>query len=340
MLKKHTMLTTVMLAVMLIAVIPCFPQEENKAGGGEKLEMKIDTSENILPFDKITYQKAYTMDERSGRGIVASFLINKGVQGIQSLIDNRKKKYSADYSFAIKDESFYDQVSTQGPFDPTGIRFKGFTVARISKSDNNRGDTVFVARFSIDTSDDRITDMLNNGIFRLKLDSFAIKSSRVRLPKHVKNLNLDFEITFLSSYISSTGQIFQDVPIGKFIYSIRNAPMDPDDPSYKTFYANLAKRRPECTGQSFLIPRSAGYFKNDDTKKIEQCWGEGLYSVKVSVKECSRNKFIDKLVIFSYGDILSLGNSTLQKKYGSTATTSSKSTSSSKTATPTQKNGN
>ncbi|HYM94922.1 MAG TPA: hypothetical protein VET23_12330, partial [Chitinophagaceae bacterium] len=110
MLRKHTTLTTAMLIVMTINATLCFSQAEHRAGGGEKLEMTIDTSNNILPFDKITYQKAYTMDERGGRGIITSFLINKGVQGIQSLIDSRKKKYSADYSFAIKDESFYDQV--------------------------------------------------------------------------------------------------------------------------------------------------------------------------------------------------------------------------------------
>lgn len=340
MLRKHTIIPMAMLIALMIPAANCFSQPEKRAATSEKLEMRIDTSEDILPFDKIAYQKAYTMDERSGRGIVTSFLINKGVQGIQSLLDNRKKKYSADYSFAIKDESFYDQVSTQGPFDPTGIRFKGFTVSRVSKSEGNRGDTAFVARFCIDTSENKITDILNNGIFRLKLDSFAIKSSRVRLPRHVKNLNLDFEITILSSYISSAGQIFQDVPIGKFIYSIRNAPMDPSDPSYNTFYRNLVKTHSQCTGQSFLIPRSAGYFKNDETKKIEQCWGEGLYSVKVSVKECSRNKFIDKLILFSYGDILSLGNSSLQKKFSAPASGSSKSSSSSKTATPSKKGGN
>ncbi|MBS1920637.1 MAG: hypothetical protein JST17_10325 [Bacteroidetes bacterium] len=338
MLRKHTMLITVLPAFMVIISIPCFPQAGNRTGSTEKLEMKIDTSDNILSFDRIEYQKAYTMDERGGRGIISSFLISKGVQGIQSLIDNRKKKFSADYFFAIKDESFYDQVSTEGPFDPTGIRFKGFTVARVQRGQNNHGDTVFIAKFSMDTSAGKITDILNNGIFKLRLDTFAIKNSRVRLPKHLKELNLDFEINFFTSYISNTGQIFQDVPVGKFIYSIRNAPMDPDDPSYSDFYRTLAKKHPACTGQSFLIPRSSGYFKNEDTKKIEPCWGDGIYSVRVAVKECSKNSFIDKLILFSSGDLLSLGNSSLQKKYGSTTSNSTKSTGNSKSSsTNTQK---
>ncbi len=322
---KSTLLTTTLLTAMIVSTYPGLSQSRGKTGIAEKLEMKIDTSPEILPLNKIAFQKAYTMDEREGRGIVTSFLINKGVQGIQSLIDNRRKKYSADYSFAIKDESFYDQVSTEGPFDPTGIRFKGFTVARVQRSGNNRGDTVFMARFSLDTSGDKITNIMNNGIFKLKLDTFAIKSSRVRLPKKVKTLNLDFEISFLSSYISSTGQIFQDVPVGKFIYSIRNAPLDPTDPSYASFYSNLPKNRSACTGQSFLIPRSAGYFKNDETKKIEQCWGDGIYSVRVAVKECSKNSFVDKLIIYSSADVLSLGSSALQKQFGGSSSSGSKS---------------
>lgn len=184
MLRKFIPHSPALFLILLISpVTDTFSQSTKKAGEGEKLEMSIDTGNDVLPFDKIAYQKAYTMDEREGRGIVTSFLINKGVQGIQSLINNRRKKYAADYSFAIRNESFYDQVSTEGPFDPTGIRFKGFTIARIQKDANNRGDTVFVARFSIDTSGGKITDILNNGIFKLKLDSFAIKSSRVRLPR-------------------------------------------------------------------------------------------------------------------------------------------------------------
>ena len=127
---------------------------------------------------------------------------------------------------------------------------------------------------------------------------------------------MDFEISFLSSYISNNGQINTDVRVGKFIYSIRNAPLDQNDPSYKEYYQNLPIKNPFCTGQSFLIPRSAGYFKNDKTKKVEQCWGEGLFSIKVAVKESSKNSFVDKLNIYNSADLLSVGNASLQKKYG------------------------
>src|SRR5258708_15278315 len=120
--------------VALIAIITIsdysFSQSESKASRPEKFEMTIDTTSNMIPFDKIRYQKAFTMEEREGRGIITSFLITKGVEGIQSLINNRKKKYTADYSFAIKDESFYDKVSTDRPFDPPEIQFQAFKITR------------------------------------------------------------------------------------------------------------------------------------------------------------------------------------------------------------------
>lgn len=316
MIGKSLLLRLVILIAILTNTDYSFSQSESKASGAEKFEMGIDTTSNMISFDKIRYQNTFSMDEREGRGIVTTFLISKGIQGIHSMINNRRKKYNADYSFAIRDESFYDQVSTDGPFDPTGIRFKGFTITRIFNREDQLADTAFLARFSIDTTGEKISEIMNNGIFRLKLDTIILKSGEVKLPKYLKNLNMDFEISFLSSYITNNGQINTDVKVGKFIYSIRNAPLDQNDPSYKEYYQNLPKTNPFCTGQSFLIPRSAGYFKNDKTKKLEQCWGEGLFSIKVSVKESSKNSFIDKLIIYNSNDLLSVGNSSLQKKYG------------------------
>jgi hypothetical protein len=314
--RKNLLPRLVTLIALLAISGYSFPQSGNKAAGPEKFEMTIDTSSNMIPFDKISYQKAYTMEEREGRGIITSFLITKGVQGIQSLINNRKKRYTADYSFAIKDESFYDQVSTEGPFDPTGIRFKGFTITRILRREDRHGDTAFVARFSLDTAGEKIDEIMNNGIFRLRLDTFILKSARVKVPSRDKKLNMDFEISFLASFITSNGQINTDMTVGKFIYSIRNAPLDQDAPGYNEYYQNLPEKHPYCIGQSFLIPRSPGYFKNDRTKKVEPCWGEGLFSVKVAVKECSKSDFIDKIIMSSSNDILTVGNSSLQKKYG------------------------
>jgi len=306
------------LFVVLIVSNSSFSQSDNKGFRSENFSMKVETSNNVIAIHKIRSQKVITMKDREEgqRGIVTSFLVSKGIQGIQNLIDNRKKKYTTEYSFAIKDESFYDQISTLGPFDPMGIRFKGFKIARIIKGEDNQEDTAFVARFSIDTTDEKINEIMNNGVFRLTLESFMLKNARVKVPGDSKKLNMDFEISFLSSFISDNGQINADVTIGKFLYSVRNAPIDQNDPSYNEYYENLPRKNPYCIGQSFLIPRSAGYFKNDETKTIEKCYGEGLYSIKVAVKESSKNNFVDKIIIYSSDDIMTVGSAALQKKFG------------------------
>jgi hypothetical protein len=292
-----------------------FSQNKNS---NEKFEITVDKGVNIIPYMKMPVQSLPQPSSATGnRGIVTSFLISKGVQGIQSLIENRKKKYTANYSFAIKDESFYDNISTLGPFDPTGINFKGFKVARVLKNSDGSTDTAFIAKFVIDTSQDKIKELMNNSVFTLKLDSFILKSARVKMPHSSKKLNFDFEINFLASFIGDNGQINSDVCLGKFIYTVRDAPVDANEIGYKEFYENLPKNKPNCTGQAFLVPRSAGYFKNSETGTIEKCYGIGLYSIKAAVKESSKNNFADKLIVYTSSDIITLGNAGLVKKYGS-----------------------
>jgi len=172
-------------------------------------------------------------------------------------------------------------------------------------------DTAFVARFTVDTEPEALQEMLNNGIFRLSLESLTIKTPRVVVPAKDSKLNMDFEISLLSSFIND-GVMNREVLVGKFIYAVRNAPLDPNDPGYATYYQDL--QNTPCIGQSFLVPRSAGYYKSD--KGLDKCWGEGYYTLKVTVKESSKNNFVDKLISFGSEDMMTLGKEALHKKYG------------------------
>lgn len=279
----------------------------------ETLSMQMDTARNLIPFASIPVQKPLVMGEDmgSGRG-VAGMIVTKVVQGIQQMIDNRQKKYVSEYSFALQDENFYHGISAVGPFDPTAIKFKGFTVARIYTDESGKTDTAFVARFALDTSRENIQEILNNGIFRLRLESFSLRLAKVKVPDADKKLNMDFEISIVSSYLSENGTMNPDVTVGKFVFPVRNAPLDEKDPAYATYYKKLEKS--PCIGQSFLVPRSAGYYNNGNG--FDRCWGVGLYTVKVNVKESSKNTFIDKVISFGSDDVMSIGNDMLRKKYG------------------------
>jgi hypothetical protein len=189
----------------------------------------------------------------------------------------------------------------------------------MAKNKNGKEDTVLYAKFIIDTTNGRWLEIMNNGIFRLRLDTIYISGSRVKAPKDVKNLSVDIEIDISSTYRSDNGDLNADKPLGKFIYSLRNAPLLNKGEKAEEYYDNLDKTKPSLTGSCFMVPRSAGYYINKEGL-VQPCWGMGLFSVHVSVKETSKMKFIDKLIIWSEDPTVQVGSSTLQKKYGNAIT--------------------
>ncbi len=289
--------------------------QENKKIISEDFPINIEVTKELIPFKKIMSQEPQNMEERSGgKGMIEAMIVSKAVQGIMKLIDNRKKRYVSEYNYQIKNGNFYDQISVIGPLDPTGIRFKGFNIARTFQTEDNKTDTGFIAHFSIDTSKNRVLEIMNNGIFRLVLDSIHINHAKVKVPENEKTLNLDFEINFFASYAGQDGTINSEALVGKFIYSVRKAPLDKEQKDYAAYYEK--RKNQECIGFGFLIPRSAGYYKRKSTNSIEKCFGQGVYSISVNVKETSKNSFVDKIIFTGSKDIITIGNATLENKFG------------------------
>lgn len=305
-----------------------FAQENNNKMGREKLELFVDSTKDLIGLNNLFHQQAPTFAERDGKGvfipIIAGYLINKGVEGIQKMISDRKNRYISQYSFAKLDHYFYDQVSTTNAFDPVGLQFKGFKILRVLKNEDGSDDTVFYAKFLVDTTQDRCMEIMNNGIFRLRLDSIMISKTRVRSPKNVKKINVDFEINFTSTYRSDNGQLFAEQPLGKFIFTLRDAPLYHNDPESKSYYDSMDSKKPALTGECFMVPRSYGFYK-DEHGGVKVCWGMGLFSINVSVKETSKTKFVDRLIIYSSDPALGIVPPAMQKQYGLTAPTSSSS---------------
>ena len=301
--------------------------------GVEKMRIHIDTCQNFLIPSRLVAEDAPTFNERGSRGIfipiIAGYLITKGVQEITKIIDDRKNRYIAQYSFSQPDNYFYDQVSTVNSIDPTGLQFKGFQIVRLLSNKNKQSDTLFYAKFILDTTEGRFGEMVNTGIFRLRLDSIMVVRPKVKAPKNIKKINIDVEVDFTSSYRSDQGQIYTDAPLGKCIYSLRNAPLFGGSAIEKIFYDSLDKAKPELIGEFFMVPRSAGFYKTENGV-LESCYGQGLYSINISVKETSKSKFIDKIIVLTSDATLNVVSSGLQKKYGNGASASPKPSSTSK----------
>jgi hypothetical protein len=284
----------------------------------ELMPIKVDTGYGLINYDKIAPQEPSRMgQQQGGKGLIA-LLVANGVSGVKRMIDNRKKKYFSEYGFAIQNEQFYSNISTSGVFDPTGIIFKGFTIARIYKN-NGVLDTAFVAKFVLDTTADKLLELLNSSMFSLRLESLRIKSPRVKMPENDRRVNMDFDIRFYSSYINaardegSGGEIIRDQLVGKFIYTVRDAPVDTANPGYAAYYASLQNE--QCLGKSFIIPRSKGIYKKN-ANVFQHCYGPGIFSVVVSVKESAESNFVDKIINWAGDDLMSLGNEKLVRKYG------------------------
>ncbi|MCX6210165.1 MAG: hypothetical protein NTZ59_11895 [Bacteroidetes bacterium] len=248
---------------------------------------------------KVKTQTITSIENRnSSRGFIADFVSSQASKLGQSIWENYKQQFNPNYSFAIKDEHFYNQISLLGQFDPTGINFKGFTIYRIVENKNKHIDTTLTARFVVDTLGDNINNIYNNGFFRLKLDSVSVKSTKMKISRKTKSINLDFEVIISSSFIDENAGINTDIEMGKFLVSAINLPIRNNDSLINT-YNNQIQQSTNCIGQCFLIPRSLGYFKNILSGSLEKCFGNGMFSIQVAVRESAKNSIINNL-LFSY----------------------------------------
>lgn len=287
--------------------IQCTSVKFSNAVKGEQRKMAVvaDVNNDILATAKLENQAA-------GRG--AEDILGKGVSlavsGIKSLINADKKKYAVEYEGVLNELYFYNNISTQeeGVLDPTGIQFKGFDFDRMVKADGKRirNDTALHVRFEIDQDDPY--EIVNNSIFRLKLKQMKLNYAKAKVPsqkwyvpwtwfsKNVETINLDFDIVIKATWFSKEGTFYENVPLGKFNFTVRNLPLDPV--KQKAFLASdqgpLGKR---CSGYSMLVPRSFSSFVSitrGNKPTYEHAYGKGIYRIDMKVKESSKQSFVLK----------------------------------------------
>lgn len=296
-----------LVSVSAVILISCKASEFTTLGKSDQAKMTIVEKPNVIPLDTLKHQEITPFDERANpqrsRGLIEPMLgslTSFGIDAIKKMIANDKKKYTADYKMALTDMFFYDQLSTQSPFDPVGMQFNGFTVFRTFKNESGATDTAMKAEFEVDKSN--AYEILNNAVFRLRLKSFTLNYAKAKIAKNgPKTLNMDFEITFKTSYVNKDGVLFDNVTLGKFIFSLRDAPLDKNAEGYAAYYEKLKGKK--IDGRSFIVPRSYGYYL-DENRNPQECYSQGAYSVLVNVKESSKNSFVNTLILDNSGQVL------------------------------------
>jgi hypothetical protein len=291
--------------IVLIVLASCSSGKK----AGENKFIKINETSTGLSFKKLKNQEQLVNNQGNSRGVLDAYLISLATNGIKNMIDKRKKKYTAEFSMALTDLHFYNNLSTRGIFDPNGIIFKGFTLVRlVNNQQQGKSDTALIAHFLLDTTNSY--EIANSSMFRIKLDSLDYRLPKAKYKHDKKTINVDFEITFSCSYVNETGNFFSNIALGKFYLSLRNAPLDKNKSEYAMFYHRL--RNTPLTGACFIVPRSFGYYVADDNVlKPSYSWGN--YTIAATVTESSKEAFVDKIITDNTDLIINASKTELNK---------------------------
>lgn len=315
-------ITAYALILFFVILSACTASKVGSATKQEGLAMKIKEHPNLIDVDKVPPQEALTMTERSlanrgeRRGLLAPLagnMVSLASSAVKQMIANDQKKFLASYQFGLNGLYFYDQLSSENPFDPVGMQFGGFRIVRTFQTKTGTNDTALVADFMIDTVN--ISEIINNSVFRLRLKSFDLRYAKAKVPAMNKEkiLNMDLQISFMTSYVGADGKLYDSVTLGKFYLNLRQAPLDTASSKYKPYYDSLKDSL--LTGKSFIVPRSFGYHREPDGQ-MKPGYSQGAYSIQVKVMETSKNNFVTKLVFDNANSIIDAGGNQL-KKFGS-----------------------
>lgn len=282
----------------------CKTSQYSSVDRPDQAKMILSEKKDAVDFSLLQKQDVLSFRERAqSRAFfapMAGSLVSLGTDAVKKMIANDRKKYTAEYKMGLTDLVFYDQLSTENAFDPLGMQFNGFTLTRTFKNRNGVTDTAMTAVFELDKTNPY--EILNNSIFRLKLKSFALHSAKAKVAKNgPQKLNMDFEITFKTSYVNEQGVLFDNVTLGKFIFTLRDAPLDKNAPGYTAYYEKLKNKKIE--GHSFIVPRSFGYHINEEGVPTKS-YSQAVYSIQANVKESSKNSFVNTLLMDNSGQAI------------------------------------
>jgi hypothetical protein len=302
---KPTLIPVALLVLFCLFATGCKTAGYSHAMENEKDSIQVTSIPDAINFSSLAPQDIPSLSQRS-RGTRGVFDLGTAISlttnAVKKMIAKDRAKRIANYTFAITDLYFYDQLSEKSIFDPVGLQFSGFTLVKTFTNSEQKTDTAFIARFELDRSS--ANEIINNSIFRLTLTEFKLMHSKIKITAAQKeNINMDIEITFNTSYVNKMGQMFNNIELGKFYFLLRKAPIDKTKADYATYYEGLKGTR--LDGKSFIVPRSFGYYKNKKGE-IGESFSQGAYSISVKVTESANDKFITKIISDNSNQIIDM----------------------------------
>lgn len=305
--------SSICIVISALLLNSCSSSRQGYAGKKDEVKMNISEKPDVIDYAALQQQNVPDMASRSdkGRGEFTGIIggtISLATNAVKQMIAKDKAKYTAEYTYGLTDLYFYDQLSVEGPFDPLGLQFSGFKLVRTFEN-NGKMDTALTAEFELDAANPY--EIINNSVFRLKLKSLQLNYAKAKVPNNNNYLNMDFEITFNSSYVNSQGSLFKNIELGKFYFFLRKAPLDKSAPGYDDYYKNLVGKK--LDGQSFIVPRSFGYHITGKNN-AQPSYSQGAYNITVNVKESSKNTFVNQMIIDNSGQLVEALGGALKKQ--------------------------
>lgn len=220
----------------------------------------------------------------------------------------QESRFTKELKMLAEIHHFYNQVSTLGPMDPTGMVFDGFSLGQEINVEGQK-QTVFYINCKLRTDSLGLRSMVADSRFLLYVDEVyfnpwlcdlpndSLDDPALRIPfdfDRRKNLRLGIKATVTSTYMNQILQVFRDQELGTFDIQVKIDParIQTDSTGNRYFYYKYAPGNPDnrlvsVQGDSFIVPRSYVASKENH----EDLWGMGQYKVSLAVTEtCEINK--------------------------------------------------
>jgi len=307
-------------ATLLILLSACISSKYSHKKKGEKVAIKVVEDAKYLQLNKLRYQNIpnFNSSDTGQRGLAIGQLASLAILGINKLIEIDKSQFTASYGQSASELYFYNRLSEDGHFDPSGIQFKGIEVSRKIKV--KKKDTIaFYAAFELDNSNPY--EILNGSVFHLRVKELKLNYSKAKASdtrwfapwswgdKNLNDkMNMDIELRFYTSYVTEAGIIYNNLQIGKFNLNLRDMPLNPKADNAKSYYDSLAGDR--LNGYSFIVPRSCGFAteRQGEEKALRRIFSQGNYRIEVDIKETGKEKYIKTILGENAGQIIKEGS--------------------------------
>jgi hypothetical protein len=301
--KSSVIITTIVFSSFLLQ--GCLSYRYSNKTKNEEIKLLVkENPDDVINRRVLKQPQADPEEINQARGMMVGEALSLATEGVKLLIEMDKQKYTASYQAGKEQLYFYNRPSVRSAIDPLGMQFDGFYLLRLVKNkQSNIMDTALYISLSVDLENPY--EIINNSIFRLKVDSFYLNYSKAKIPgfrwylpwtimyRDRNKINLDMEMEVTASWVSQSGHVIQDETIGVFTLFLRDVPLDADSDEAVNYARNIANTK--VNGYSFLVPRSYGFLYNREREYVP-CWGQGNYNISIKVNESGKEDFVTKLI--------------------------------------------